>query len=117
MDVSGQCAARGLDTVQTSNCQRWRSAVPTQIFSLNAGLNTLQFQSVSLNPKSPATDLIGGTQDNGTWAYDGSGAAPSWFESVGGDGGQSGIDAVTPPDPCALVLQPQPRRQLPRHRS
>jgi len=29
------------------------------------------------------------TQDNGTWAYDGT--TGSWFESVGGDGGNSGI--------------------------
>ncbi|NVO06918.1 MAG: exo-alpha-sialidase, partial [Rhodoferax sp.] len=34
------------------------------------------------------------TQDNGTWAYSGSNS--SWFESVGGDGGPSGINAVAP---------------------
>jgi hypothetical protein len=32
---------------------------------------------------------MGGTQDNGTWSYTGS---PTWLESVGGDGGQSGFD-------------------------
>ena len=38
----------------------------------------------------PRRNLLGGTQDNGTWAF--SGRSRSWFESVGGDGGQSGID-------------------------
>jgi hypothetical protein len=48
---------------------------------------------------SPSTrrilnDIIGGTQDNGTWAYDG--RTGTWFESMGGDGGSSGINAVQP---------------------
>ncbi|MGZ4269854.1 MAG: hypothetical protein ACXVFN_11000 [Solirubrobacteraceae bacterium] len=58
---------------------------------INDGLRTLQFQSVSLNPADPTGDVIGGTQDNGTWAFTGS---PRWFESIGGDGGQSAIDAA-----------------------
>ena len=38
---------------------------------------------------------MGGTQDNGTWAYDGKAPFPKrWFESVAGDGGQSGTDAA-----------------------
>jgi hypothetical protein len=64
-------------------------AIPTKIYSLNAGLSTLQFQSLTINPVEPRTDIIGGTQDNGTLAYTGN---PTWFESVGGDGGQSVID-------------------------
>ena len=60
------------------------------ITSLNDGLRTLQFQSVSLDANHPQRNLLGGTQDNGTWAF--SGKSKSWFESVGGDGGQSGID-------------------------
>ncbi len=35
------------------------------------GSTTLQFQSLSFNPKNPATDVLGGTQDNGTWSFDG----------------------------------------------
>ncbi|MEY2441659.1 MAG: hypothetical protein QOJ46_1085, partial [bacterium] len=69
-------------------CKQALSAVPTGIDSLNDGLATLQFQSLSANPAN-AGDVIGGTQDNGTWAYTGS---PAWFESIGGDGGQSAID-------------------------
>jgi hypothetical protein len=73
-------------------CQKALSAVPTTIDSLNDGLRTLQFQSLSVNPSKPASDIIGGTQDNGTWAWDG---ATSWAESIGGDGGQSAIDAAS----------------------
>ena len=43
----------------------------------------LQFQSLSVNPKNPGSELLGGTQDNGTWSF----TARRWFESVGGDGG------------------------------
>ena len=57
------------------------------------GLATLQFQSITINPKAPLTDVIGGTQDNGTLAYTGQ---PTWAMSVAGDGGQSLIDAGNP---------------------
>src|SRR4051794_26091067 len=36
---------------------------------------------------------MGGTQDNGTFSFTGT---PSWLESVGGDGGQSGYDLANP---------------------
>jgi hypothetical protein len=53
----------------------------------------MQFQSLAANPSNPTGELLGGTQDNGTWNYTGS---PTWLESIGGDGGQSGFDAGTP---------------------
>jgi hypothetical protein len=93
-DASPGCSARGITGLDLADCKQWLKAIPVEIISMNAGLPTLQFQSVSLNPQDPRRDLIGGTQDNGTWAY--SGTSDSWFESVGGDGGQSGINAVTP---------------------
>jgi hypothetical protein len=71
-------------------CKQALSKVPTGIDALNDGLSTLQFQSLSVNPSDPSGDVIGGTQDNGTWAFTGS---PAWSESIGGDGGQSAIDA------------------------
>src|SRR5262249_50747650 len=58
-----------------------------------AGLNTLQFQSVTVNPNN-ASDIMGGTQDNGTWITQGS--STSWMETVGGDGGQTMMDAGNP---------------------
>ncbi|MFN8222651.1 MAG: hypothetical protein U0R50_05305 [Gaiellales bacterium] len=97
VDASADCDSRGLDGDDLTHCKHWLSSVPTLITSLNDGLNTLQFQSLSLNPNDPKGDLMGGTQDNGTWSYEGRAGglhAGQWIETVGGDGGQSGIDAV-----------------------
>jgi hypothetical protein len=95
VDASVGCDSRGLTSGDLTDCKMWLSAIPTQIDSLNRNLATLQFQSVSVNPFDPFNDVIGGTQDNGTWAYNGKGVG-SWFESVGGDGGQSGINVGAP---------------------
>ena len=70
----------------------WLLKIPTSITSLNDGLGTLQYQSLSLNPANPLNDLLGGTQDNGTHAFSGG----NWFVTVFGDGGQSGISAFNP---------------------
>jgi hypothetical protein len=94
VDASSDCTARGLSGTDLTDCQAWLAAIPTRIFSLNDGLVTLQFQSVTLNPQNPTTDVIGGTQDNGTWAWNG--PADKWFETIGGDGGQSVIDVGNP---------------------
>ena len=93
-DVSSQCAARGLTGDNLTACQRLLSAVPTQLTSLNNGLDTLQFQSFSINPKNPSKELLGGTQDNGTFLYEGSSVL--WGQTIGGDGGQSGFNAANP---------------------
>jgi hypothetical protein len=99
VDASADCTSDsrgfgggGLTGDDLTDCLIWLKAIPNRIISMNPGLSTLQFQSVTFNPKNPKNDLIGGTQDNGTWAYDGS--TGTWFESVGGDGGQSGINPV-----------------------
>jgi hypothetical protein len=89
-DASADCDGRGISGTDLIDCKAWLTTIPTTITSLNDGLRTLQFQSVSLDANHPRRNLLGGTQDNGTWAF--SGRSRSWFESVGGDGGQSGID-------------------------
>ena len=86
---SADCAARGLSGAELTDCQQYLSAIPTRNQSLNKGLQTLQFQSVSVGPRGT---LQGGTQDNGTWESDQSGFA----ETIGGDGGQSGFNAGDP---------------------
>jgi hypothetical protein len=96
-DDSARCDSRRLaqptggkfTAAELALCRQTLSAVPTGIDALNTGLSTLQFQSLSVNQSDPSGDVIGGTQDNGTWAFTGS---PAWFESIGGDGGQSAID-------------------------
>ena len=80
---------------ELTDCQAWLAKIPTEILSLNDGLAVLQFQSLSVNAQDPLNDIMGGTQDNGTWAFTG-GNHPKWFESINGDGGQSGIDVGSP---------------------
>jgi len=92
VDASSSCATRGLFGADLIDCQNWLTGNPRRIDNLNVGLSTLQFQSVSLNPRNPSGEWMGGTQDNGTWSYGTPGN--KWFETIGGDGGQSGFDAV-----------------------
>jgi hypothetical protein len=89
-DVSSECSSRGLTGADLTDCQHWLSKVPTTIVTMNNGLSTLAFQSLSVNVKSPFNDIMGGTQDNGTQAF----SFGSWFVTIFGDGGQSGIDPV-----------------------
>jgi hypothetical protein len=93
-DTSSQCSARGLNATETTTCQRLLSSIPTVLTSLNNGLDTLQFQSLSINPAKPTGELLGGTQDNGTFRYQGS--STYWPQTMDGDGGQSGFNAANP---------------------
>ena len=92
--ISFSCVNRGLTGDALTTCQRLLSAVPTKNLSLNSGLVTLQFQNLSINPNNPLGELQGGTQDNGTFQFEGD--PKTWFQSVGGDGGLSGFDASNP---------------------
>jgi hypothetical protein len=88
-DVSSSCSTRSLSGVLMTRCQQLLSRVPTELRSMNKGLTTLQFQSLSVNPFD-SNDLQGGTQDNGTWEnYDNQ---VKWTNTMIGDGGQSGFD-------------------------
>jgi hypothetical protein len=90
-DISSQCTARGLTGANLTLCQQLLSRVPTQLFTTyNDGLSTLQFQSVSVNPFN-SSNLMGGTQDNGTFQTTGS--TTVWPQLIYGDGGQSGFNA------------------------
>lgn len=91
-DTSGRCAGRGLQTQNgyLARCQQLLSSVPGQLADLNKGLNTLQFQSLSVNPAN-SNDIQGGTQDNGT--FETTGSSTVWPQTIFGDGGLSGFDA------------------------
>jgi hypothetical protein len=90
-DISAQCTARGLTGTDLATCTQLLSAVPKQLFTTyNDGLSTLQFQSVSINP-SNANNLMGGTQDNGTFEKP-SNSTTTWPQKIYGDGGQSGFN-------------------------
>jgi len=89
-DVSYQCASRNLSPGSLIACTQLLSRVPSHLYSLNKGLSTLQFQSVSVNPAN-AKNIIGGTQDNGTWQT--AGSFVTWSQTIYGDGGNGGFDA------------------------
>jgi hypothetical protein len=92
-DISANCGSRGLSGAVLTRCQQLLSRVPSQLQSVNRGLTTLQFQSLSISPFD-STLVQGGTQDNGTWQ---STATPGFYlQSIFGDGGQSGFDVVNP---------------------
>jgi hypothetical protein len=91
VDGSGQCDSRGLDPASTAYCKSLLNRIPKQTTVLNKGLVTLQFQSLSVDPRD-AKHLQGGTQDNGTFEYQGS--SEVWPQIIYGDGGQSGWNAA-----------------------
>jgi hypothetical protein len=89
-DISSQCSTvRGLSGTDLTLCEQLLSRVPSHIYSLNAGLSTLQFQSLSVDPFNPS-HLQGGTQDNGTFQ---SAGVFLWPQVIYGDGGQSGFSS------------------------
>jgi hypothetical protein len=94
-DVHSECASRGLSGDDLTDCNNWLSKVPTTVSTMNRNLGTLQFQSLSVNVQNALNDIMGGTQDNGTQAYNGHGNG-SWFVTIFGDGGQSGINIGSP---------------------
>ena len=93
VDRSAWCASRGLTAPQLARCQQMLSAIPSRLDSLNEGLSTLQFQSLSVSHFDP-NELQGGTQDNGTW--ENYGGTSVWENTMIGDGGQSGFDVEVP---------------------
>src|SRR5438477_1656247 len=92
-DISSRCDGRGLDPTSLARCQQLLSRAPTTWTSLNNGLQTLQFQSLSVNPAN-AKDVQGGTQDNGT--FETTGSSVTWPQTIFGDGGLSGFDTTNP---------------------
>jgi transposase-like protein len=92
VNASAQCAGRGLSGADLTDCNNWLSKTPKTITSLNDGLSTLQFQSLSSSAQNPK-DVQGGTQDNGTQATTN---GNNWSVTIFGDGGQSGINVANP---------------------
>jgi hypothetical protein len=91
-DISYKCDERGLNTADTALCKSLLSRVANQLVNMNNGLSTLQFQSVSVSAQRPQNLLQGGTQDNGTFQYNGS--RNVWPQVIYGDGGQSGFNVA-----------------------
>ena len=95
VDRSANCddPNRGLTGTALDRCRQMLSAIPSTLESMNHGLSTLQFQSLSVSPFN-SNILQGGTQDNGTWQSTGN--PVKWENKMIGDGGQSGFDVGVP---------------------
>jgi hypothetical protein len=93
VDRSYWCDDRNLSTNSLNRCRQMLSRIPSKLESMNKGLSTLQFQSLSVSPHN-VNVLQGGTQDNGTWQT--SGNPNKWENTMIGDGGQSGFDVAIP---------------------
>jgi hypothetical protein len=121
-DISSKCDTRGLNAADTAYCKSLLNRVPNEITTMNRGLSTLQFMSLSAAAQSgddhgggnhgdsrgnrtpqrartqddsgggPHAKIQGGTQDNGTWNFKGS--TNVWPQEIYGDGGQSGFSAA-----------------------
>jgi hypothetical protein len=92
-DTSARCDLRSLSGDDLTRCRQLLSKVPSTLTSLNKGLSTIQFQSLSVNPAN-SKDVQGGTQDNGT--FETTGSTTVWPQTIFGDGGQSGFDISNP---------------------
>jgi hypothetical protein len=98
-DLSGRCNSNErplLSAASLTNCGRMLSRVPNLITHINRNLDTLQFINVAINPSNPA-EVLGGTQDNGTWSNNNPvGDRNNWPQNIYGDGGNSGYDGTNP---------------------
>jgi hypothetical protein len=74
-NLSGQCLALFNNAAQ---CQTVLARVPTRLYFLNKGLQTMQFYNVAVDSQAPLTRLIGGLQDNSTIWTDGTTAPGVW---------------------------------------
>jgi hypothetical protein len=73
--LTNRCAS---DFNNAAQCQAMLARVPTQLYFLNKGLQTMQFYNVAVDPQAPLTRVIGGLQDNGTIWLSGSGDPRVW---------------------------------------
>jgi hypothetical protein len=120
-DVSAKCDTRGLSAADDAYCKSLLNRVPNEITTMNKGLSTLQFMSLSAAAGQHGGDhnghgdrnrrgglqslpqdggggngslgkIQGGTQDNGTWNF--TGDTNVWPQEMYGDGGQSGFSST-----------------------
>ncbi len=103
-DISSQCDSpfrNGGGPLPTTSgsytaCKRLLSRVPTSFGHIDKQLSsTLQFIGVAINPASTC-QILGGTQDNGTWSNLNSCNNTTFSQVIYGDGGNAGFDATNP---------------------
>jgi len=95
-DEVGRDAATGGPVTGADNvgCKRLLSKVPTELTHINRKLSsTLQFINVAINPAN-SCEVMGGTQDNGTWSNNSNCNRATFNQIIYGDGGNAVYDAT-----------------------
>jgi hypothetical protein len=101
-DISSQCndpnrnGGGPIAPINLPACQRLLSRVPTAIDHIDNRLSsTLQFMNIAINP-ALSCEVMGGTQDNGTWSNNNGCSREVFNQIVYGDGGNAVYDATEP---------------------
>ena len=103
-DISSQCDEEGRDGftggpvtgADNVGCKRLLSRVPFELAHINRKLSsTLQFINVAINPFA-SCEVMGGTQDNGTWSNTDHCRRDTFNQVIYGDGGNAVYDATQP---------------------
>jgi hypothetical protein len=77
-------------------CQRVLSRIPVLLDHIDKKLSsTLQFINVAINP-TQSCEVMGGTQDNGTWSNNNGCDRNTWPQIIYGDGGNAVYDSQNP---------------------
>jgi len=76
-NITNRCSSQ-FPSSAAAACQTMLARVPTRIYFMNKGLQTMQFYNVALDPQAPLTRLMGGLQDNSTIWKDGASADGLW---------------------------------------
>jgi hypothetical protein len=101
-DISSQCDEVGRDGAtggpvtgsDNVGCKRLLSRVPVELAHVDKKLSsTLQFINVVINPAAPC-EVMGGTQDNGTWSNNDHCDRNTFNQVIYGDGGNAVYDAT-----------------------
>lgn len=102
-DTSSQCDEVGRNGTTAEGtvvggdnvaCKRMLSRVPVQLDHINRRLSsTIQFINVAINP-AQSCEVMGGTQDNGTWSNINNCDRNTFFQVIYGDGGNAVYDAT-----------------------
>jgi hypothetical protein len=103
-DISSQCDEVGRDGVtggpvagaDSVGCKRLLSRVPVELAHIDKNLSsTLQFINVAINPSNDK-EVMGGTQDNGTWSNPNHADRNTFSQVIYGDGGNAVYDGTEP---------------------
>jgi hypothetical protein len=77
-------------------CKRLLSRVPTELVHIDERYSsTLQFMNVAINP-ALSCEVMGGTQDNGTWSNNNGCSRNTFQQVIYGDGGNAVYDGAEP---------------------